>query len=166
MMAQKPTSSALLAEEQELQFPWFNPETAWQLGSLIRERAATASMPIAIEISTGDHQLFFCSMPGASPDNAHWVRRKRAVVSRFHHSSLYMKTKLDELGRTMPERYGLSPQDFAASGGAVPILVRGTGCIGAVVISGLTQHDDHDLAVSAIRAVIASLAPRPDAGLP
>lgn len=153
-MTDRPTTKELLAEEQELHFPWFDAETAWQLGSLIRERAAAEGLPIAIEVSKGDAQLFFCSLPGASPDNAHWVRRKRAVVSRFHKSSLYIKTGLDEQGRTMAERYGLSPQDFAASGGGVPIIVERTGCVGAVVISGLTQYDDHALAVAAIRELI------------
>jgi uncharacterized protein (UPF0303 family) len=157
-MTERPTAAALLAQEREIEFPWFNAETAWQLGSLIRERAAAAAMPIAIEVSRGDQQLFYCAMPGASPDNGHWVRRKRAVVNRFHRSSLYMKTSLDEAGRTMPERYGLPAQDYAASGGGVPIIVKDTGCIGAVVISGLTQYDDHDIAVAAIRDVIASLS--------
>jgi uncharacterized protein (UPF0303 family) len=159
-MTERPTAAALLAEEQEIHFPWFNAATAWRLGSLIHERAAAAAMPIAFEVSTGEQQLFFAAMPGATPDNWHWVRRKRAVVYRFHHSSLYMKTMLDEAGRTMPERYGLPAQDYASSGGGVPIIVRDTGCIGAVVVSGLTQYDDHDLAVAAIREVIGGLGPR------
>ena len=160
-MTERPTAAALLAQEREIEFPWFNAETAWQLGSLIRARAAAAAMPIAIEVSKGGQRLFFCAMPGANPDNGHWIRRKRAVVERFHHSSLHLRTALDEAGRTLQDRYGLSPQDFAASGGGVPIIVKDTGCIGAVVISGLTQYDDHDMAVAAIRDVIASLSARP-----
>ena len=157
-MTNAPTSAALLAEEKEIEFPWFNAEVAWQVGSLIRERAAKERMPITIEVSMSGQPLFFCAMPGATPNNTVWVRRKRAVVDHFHHSSLYIKTTLDEAGRTLLDRHALPPEDFATSGGGVPVIVRKTGCVGAVVISGLSQYDDHKVAVDAIRDVIAKLA--------
>ncbi len=151
-------SAELLAEEATLQLPRFNAEVAWQIGSRIRARAAAGKLPIAIEVSMSGRPLFFCAMPGASPNNTEWVRRKRNVVDEFQHSSLYIKATLDEQKRTMMDRHALPPQDYATSGGGVPIIVRGTGCIGAVVVSGLSQYDDHQLGVDAIREVIAELA--------
>jgi uncharacterized protein (UPF0303 family) len=99
---------ALLAEEQELQFPSFSADVAWTLGSHIYQRAKAASLPIAIEVSRNGQQLFFAALPGATPDNAEWIRRKRAVVQRFHHSSLYMSVEAEVKGRPFLQRYGLS----------------------------------------------------------
>ncbi len=148
---------ALLAEEQELQFPSFSADVAWTLGSHIYQRAKAASLPIAIEVSRNGQQLFFAALPGATPDNAEWIRRKRAVVQRFHHSSLYMSVEAEVKGRPFLQRYGLSEQEYAAAGGGFPIFVRETGCVGAVVVSGLPQLEDHRLVTEAIRETIARL---------
>jgi uncharacterized protein (UPF0303 family) len=148
---------ALVAEEQELQFPSFSADVAWTLGSHIYQRAKAASLPIAIEVSRNGQQLFFAALPGATPDNAEWIRRKRAVVQRFHHSSLYMSVEAEVKGRPFLQRYGLSEQEYAAAGGGFPIFVRETGCVGAVVVSGLPQLEDHRLVTEAIRETITRL---------
>ena len=145
---------ALLAEEEELQFPSFSADVAWTLGSHIYQRAKAASLPIAIEVSRNGQQLFFAALPGATPDNAEWIRRKRAVVQRFHHSSLYMSVEAEVKGRPFLQRYGLSEQEYAAAGGGFPIFVRETGCVGAIVVSGLPQLEDHRLVTEAIRETI------------
>ena len=148
---------ALVAEEQELQFPSFSADVAWTLGSHIYQRAKAASLPIAIEVSRNGQQLFFAALPGATPDNAEWISRKRAVVQRFHHSSLYMSVEAEVKGRPFLQRYGLSEQEYAAAGGGFPIFVRETGCVGAIVVSGLPQLEDHRLVTEAIRETIARL---------
>ena len=148
---------ALLAEEQELQFPSYSADVAWTLGSHIYQRAKAASLPIAIEVSRNGQQLFFAALPGATPDNAEWIRRKRAVVQRFHHSSLYMSVEAEVKGRPFLQRYGLSEQEYAAAGGGFPIFVRETGCVGAVVVSGLPQLEDHRLVTEEIRETITRL---------
>lgn len=148
---------ALLAEEQALQFPAFSNEVAWALGNSLYQRAKAGNLPIAIEVSRNGQQLFFAAMPGATPDNGEWIRRKRAVVQRFHHSSLYMSVEAEQKGRPFLQRFGLSEQDYAAAGGGFPIFVRGTGCVGAVVVSGLPQLEDHRLVTDAIREIIAQL---------
>ena len=156
-MNDNPSLDALLAEEQELQFPSFSADVAWTLGSHIYQRAKAGSLPIAIEVSRNSQQLFFAALPGATPDNADWIRRKRAVVHRFHHSSLYMSVEAEVKGRPFLQRYGLSEQDYAAAGGGFPIFVKETGCVGAVVVSGLPQLDDHRLVTEAIRETITRL---------
>jgi uncharacterized protein (UPF0303 family) len=149
--------AALLAEEQALQFTAFGTDIAWVLGNCLYERAKAGNLPIAIEISRNGQQLFFAALPGATPDNAEWIRRKRAVVQRFQHSSLYMSVEAEQKGRPFLQRFGLSEQDYAAAGGGFPIFVRGTGCVGAVVVSGLPQLEDHRLVTDAIREIIAQL---------
>jgi uncharacterized protein (UPF0303 family) len=90
-------------------------------------------------------------LPGATPDNIEWIRRKRAVVLRFHHSSLYMRLLCEGKGVTLSARYSLPEAEFVATGGAVPILVRNVGLVGVATVSGLPDVEDHQLVVSALR---------------
>lgn len=150
-MGEIQTIEELQVEAEELQLVAFDPMIAWDIGSYIQRRAAAENLPIAFEISKFGQQLFFFAMPGAVPDNAHWIRRKRAVVERFCQSSLMMKLLADRDGRPLLERYMLPADNYAASGGSVPIVVAGIGSVGAVTVSGLTQYADHMLSVEAIR---------------
>ena len=52
----------LLQEEQELQFKRFNEETAWQIGNQLVEQARNESLPVTIDITRGEHQLFHASL--------------------------------------------------------------------------------------------------------
>jgi uncharacterized protein (UPF0303 family) len=107
---------------------------------------------VAVDITRNRHQLFHAALPGATPDNDSWIRRKTRVVNRFGHSSLYMGESARAAGTTFEDKFGLDPQRYAAHGGAFPILIRSVGPIGVVVVSGLPQVDDHRMVVDALRA--------------
>jgi uncharacterized protein (UPF0303 family) len=141
----------LLQQEQELQFPNFNEDTAWQIGSQLVERSSSRNLPVAIDITRGDHQLFHASLPGTSADNDDWIRRKARLVYRFGHSSFYMGQLLKSKGKRLEEAYLLSEGAYAPHGGCFPIIVRDTGVVGTITVSGLSQEDDHNLVVQAIR---------------
>lgn len=147
----------LLAEEKTLQFPHFNAETAWSLGRLLHDTAAARGQAVAIDITVNGQQLFFSALPGATANNAQWVRRKGAVARMFQHSSLFKTWEAEVVGKPLNERYALSTEDYAASGGAMPIFVVGTGCIGTVVVSGLPMVEDHKLIVEAMLKLIAEM---------
>uniref|UniRef100_UPI003101128A heme-binding protein n=1 Tax=Neorhizobium sp. EC2-8 TaxID=3129230 RepID=UPI003101128A len=98
-MAEQQTIEELQIEAEELQLAAFDPMVAWEIGCHIQRRAVAENMPIAFEVAKTGHQLFFFAMPGAMPDNAHWIRRKRNVVERFYRSSLTMKLLADREGR-------------------------------------------------------------------
>ncbi|ANK95462.1 MULTISPECIES: heme-degrading domain-containing protein [Rhizobium] len=149
--------AVLETELLEIQLPHFDAGVAWRIGAFIHERADTAGKRIACEISRPGQQLFYFAMPGIAPDSEAWIRRKRNVVERFHKSSLLMKLLADKQERPLLERYALAPGDYCASGGGVPIVVKGSGCLGAVTVSGLTQFDDHALGVEALRNVLSTL---------
>jgi uncharacterized protein (UPF0303 family) len=72
------------------------------------------------------------------------------VVSRFHRSSYAIGLTLEQTNRTFSDRYNLPDADYAAHGGCFPIKIATAGIIGAVTISGLTQREDHNLAVEAL----------------
>jgi uncharacterized protein (UPF0303 family) len=145
------TLAQLLQEEQELQFTKFNEDTAWQLGSHLVERCRREQLPVTIDIMQGEHQLFHASLRGTSADNDEWVKRKVRLVYRFGHSSFYMGRLLKSKEKSIEEMYLLSESLYAPHGGCFPILIKETGMVGAITISGLPQEDDHKLVVQAIR---------------
>ena len=145
----------LLLEEQELQFTKFNEAIAWQIGNKLFERATRGSLPITIDITRGDHQLFHASLKGTSADNDEWVKRKVRLVYRFGHSSFYMGQLLKSKGKSLEEAYLISESLYAPHGGCFPVIVKDTGMIGTITVSGLPQEEDHKLVVQAIRDFLA-----------
>lgn len=141
----------LLLEEEELQFTKFNADVAWQLGSDLAARAKSENLPITIDITQGGHQLFHFSRPGTSADNDEWLKRKVRIVYRFEHSSLYMGELLRSKGKLLEDAYMISENEYAAHGGCFPIVIRGSGLIGTIAVSGLAQEDDHQMVVDALR---------------
>jgi uncharacterized protein (UPF0303 family) len=145
----------LLQEEQELQFVSFNESTAWQVGCQLVERAQKEKLPITIDITRGSHQLFHASLQGTSADNDEWIKRKVRLVYRFGHSSFYMGQLLKCKGISLEEAYLIPDSDYAPHGGCFPVLVKKTGMIGTITVSGLPQEEDHKLVVQTIRDYLA-----------
>ena len=147
--------SQLLLEEKELQFTKFTEDDAWQLGCSLVNHAIADQLPITIDITRGDHQIFHASRPGTSTDNDEWIKRKVRLVYRFGHSSYYMGQLLKSKGKRIEEAYSISETDYAPHGGCFPVFVKGTGMIGTITVSGLPQEEDHKLVVQAIRTYLA-----------
>ncbi len=145
----------LLQEEQELQFTSFNEATAWQIGCDLVERAVKEDLPVTIDITRGNHQLFHASLRGTSVDNDEWIKRKVRLVYRFGHSSFYIGQLLKSKGKRIEEAYLISESDYAPHGGCLPVIVRDTGMIGMITVSGLAQEEDHKLVVRAITDYLA-----------
>jgi len=142
---------ALLQEERQLQFDRFDRDTAAALGAALVARAKRAGRPVTLEIRQGDEVLFAHAMPGASPDHADWIRRKNNLVRRTGHSSFYTHNEVRQSGGDHDALPGLDMRDYAAHGGAYPIVVRGRGAVGTVTVSGLPGADDHALVVAALK---------------
>ena len=150
-----PTVAELAAEEQDLQFRSFTNDDAWDLGSALVAAARERGAPVVVDVTRNGHQLFRAALTGSSPDNDSWIARKERVVHRFGHSSLYVRQASIERGTTFEEEFALDPAQYAAHGGAVPVVVRSVGPVGVVAVSGLPQVEDHRLVVAAIRAHLA-----------
>ena len=58
-------------------------------------------------------------------------------------------------GDAFASKYLLDEREYAAHGGAFPVIVRGVGVVGTVTVSGLPQEEDHRLVVSVLRAFLA-----------
>ena len=141
----------LLLDEQQLQFTAFDEETAWKIGCWLVEHAIQNKLPITIDIRRGEHQLFHASRPGTSADNDEWVKRKVRLVNRFGHSSFYMGQLLKSEGKSIEEKFLIPESEYAPHGGCFPIIIKGTGVVGTITVSGLRQEDDHKVVIQAIR---------------
>ena len=139
-------------QEQELQFASFDEETAWRLGSRVRSFAVARKLVLVVDVRRFGQPLFYSALPGTTPDNVEWVRRKGNVTARFYRSSYAMKLELEQKSSNLLERYGLPLADYAAHGGCFPLRVLGAGVIGSITISGLPDRADHQLAVEALCA--------------
>jgi uncharacterized protein (UPF0303 family) len=145
--------AAIARQEAELHLSRFDNDTAWRLGLSLRELAIARNQSIVVDIRRfgQPHQpLFYTALAGTTPDSPRWVQRKSNVVARFHRSSYAIGLTLEQNNRTFAERYSLPDADYAAHGGSFPLHVEGTGIVGSLTISGLTQREDHNLAVEAL----------------
>lgn len=146
--------AALEAVERELYLTSFSYDDAWQLGLRLRDLAAEAELPVAIDIRRGEQQLFHAALPGSSADNDSWLARKAAVVRRFDAASLLVGYRFAAKGLDFNADTQLPFQKYAAHGGAVPVRVRGVGLVGTAAVSGLAGHEDHALVVRGLRELM------------
>ncbi len=145
------TDIARIAEqERRLRPERFDADTAWQLGTRLRDIARERALLLAIEIRLARETLFYFAMDGTAPANADWARRKRNTVELLHRSSYGVGLSLQQEGRTLEMTMGLPARDYASHGGSFPLRVAGLGCVGAVTVSGAPQRDDHAIVVAAL----------------
>lgn len=147
----KLTMKDITEQENELVFDTFSNEDAYNLGTTIYMKAKKKSYPITIDITRCGHKLYHVAMPGTTPDNDAWIEGKVNVVMRFCHSSELIERYLTDNDSSMEEQYLLSSSEYRALGGSFPIIIKDTGVIGAVTVSGIVSDEAHMLVVNSIR---------------
>ena len=53
------------------------------------------------------------------------------------------------------EKYLIPSSDYAAHGGAFPLIIRDVGVVGTITVSGLPQQEDHELVVTTLKQFLA-----------
>ncbi|ADX74808.1 heme-degrading domain-containing protein [Pseudarthrobacter phenanthrenivorans] len=142
------------AEVRELQFPGFSPDDSLNLGLLLVELGKERDLPIAIDITKGRQVLFHVALPGATPDNDHWIRAKQRTAARYEVPSLLVGLRGRLGGGRIEDQGWFDERRYAAHGGSFPVYVTGVGAVATVTVSGLPQVQDHDLVVEALREVL------------
>src|SRR5215218_1224038 len=102
-----PDLDRIALQEQRLQFERFDATTAWTLGARLKSVAEDHGFAVAIDIQLNGQPLFFYAMPGTTPDNVDWIRRKRNVVLRFQRSSYAVGLYLQQQGTTLETKSGI-----------------------------------------------------------
>jgi len=139
--------ATITRQEEELRFEHFSEADAWALGSLMRSQAEERKLPFVIDIRIGTRPLFYTALPGTTPENPDWVRRKVNTVYRFQKSSYRVGREYARKGNVFDAARGLSLMDYAPQGGGFPIHIKGTGVVGAVTVSGVPEREDHGFVV-------------------
>ncbi len=140
----------ILLQERALRFERFDHDTAWQLGSWLRATASSRGFAVVVDVRRFEQPLFFAALPGTTPDNMDWVRRKSNTVARFLRSSYAIGLELKAAGSDLTQRYALPARDYSSHGGSFPVATAGAGVLGSVTVSGLPQREDHALVVEAL----------------
>ncbi|KAM0272585.1 hypothetical protein ACHAQH_008643 [Verticillium albo-atrum] len=156
------TFAEITAQEKSLTLPHFTSEDAFEIGVLIRNRLREVTDQAAVINITlaNNQQLLFhaASRPGTVPENDNWVARKRNFVLRFGWSSWAGHNLFDKGNEeSFKARFqlGETAGDYAIHGGGFPIRVQGVeGPIGAIVVSGLAQEEDHQVIVESLQAFL------------
>ncbi|MFN3281989.1 MAG: heme-degrading domain-containing protein [Tabrizicola sp.] len=143
----------LEAEYATLTLAAFDELSALRLGQILVNLALAEDLPVVIDIRTSDRTLFHAALPGSAPLNDLWARRKSNTALKFQLPSLLVGRRLAARDETLAG-HGLSAEDHAESGGAVPIRVAGVGVVAVATVSGLPQVEDHRLVVRGLRALI------------
>ncbi|MBN2851510.1 MAG: heme-degrading domain-containing protein [Clostridia bacterium] len=138
-------------QEELLQFDTFNNRDAWEIGNLLVQKAQKENLKVSIDISRNGHQLFHYAMEGTSPSNDSWIKRKMNVVALFSHSSYYIGLLYEKKGSSIYDADALPAENFAAHGGSFPIILKNTGVIGTITVSGLPSEEDHQMIVVALQ---------------
>lgn len=146
--------SALAADESRLQLRAFSNADALAVGTTLIRLARQKGKPVAVVIRRNGELVFAHAMDGCSADNAEWLDRKCRVVQRYGRSSYYMGVAYRARGTTFEAHTGLDTRQYAAKGGAFPLLLKGTGMVGVVAVSGLSEEDDHALVVQALGELV------------
>lgn len=147
------TAAECADEEAALVLERLTAVDALAIGQSILELARTwvPGRPVAVHLETDDHPLFVHFMDGTEAGNADWIIKKKNVTRRFGRSSWAVRLEFLERQLDFQAATGLDPALFRAEGGAVPLLVRGKGRVGTLVVSGLEGWEDHALAVGGLQ---------------
>jgi uncharacterized protein (UPF0303 family) len=137
-------------QECRLHLKHFDENDAWALGEHLKRLAEERSQTIFIEIRKARETVFLYGMPGTTPGNADWIRRKRNTVELLQRSSYGVGRSLEKDKTSLEAKMGLPTRDYASHGGGFPLRVSGVGFVGVVTVSGLPQRADHALAVEAL----------------
>lgn len=148
------TSIFLLNQEASLKLDTFDLNVALEIGELARGLGIRRLLPIAIEVKVGEWTVYHISLPGSGPQNQNWLDRKARVVLLKHHSTLYERVKAEENGVDWYEMNKLTEEFYAIHGGGIPIISKLNGFVGALLISGLPQLDDHNFGVEVLQSYL------------
>lgn len=140
----------LLAAEVRTVLDRLSNDDAIDIGLLAVKHAREQRLAIALEVHRAGRVVFRAALPGSTPDNDRWLTAKARVVESFHHSTLFERVRHEESNIDFYAATGLSPETFAAHGGGVPLAIKGTGVIGALIVSGLPQVEDHNFAMDVL----------------
>jgi uncharacterized protein (UPF0303 family) len=149
------TTKQLLHEELFFTFENLSPANALEIGEIAKSLGVLKNLPIAVEVRLDDWIIYHASLPGSSSENQWWIDRKARVVILKHHSTMYERVSAEERGVDWHQENNLLDETHAIHGGGLPLITKSEGFVGALLISGLPQEEDHLLGVEVLTEFLA-----------
>jgi uncharacterized protein (UPF0303 family) len=149
------STDGLLKEEQLLTLDSLDVTGAVEIGEIAKSFGVARGLPIAVEVRLGDWIIYHASLPGSTAENQWWIDRKARVVLLKHHSSIYERVSAEERGVDWHKENNLLDETHAIHGGGLPLITKGEGFVGVLLVSGLPQVDDHLLGVEVLTEFLA-----------
>lgn len=143
--------ATVIEQEAKLVFDHFDEDTAFGIGSAVREAARTLGKGgVAVGVYLWDRTMFYGATAGASEGNRGWVERKAKLVRLQMKSSYRVVLERGDKPRLLEPSWAIEPTEYAIAGGAFPIVLKGIGVVGAAAASGLDERTDHEIVREAI----------------
>ena len=149
------TAKQLLKEEGALLLSEINVRKLLEVGEIAKSLGLERNLPIAVEVRLGDWTIYHASLPGSTVENQWWIDRKARVVMLKHHSTMYERVSAQERGVDWHKENNLLDETHAIHGGGLPLITKDEGLVGALLISGLPQVEDHLLGVEVLTEFLA-----------
>ena len=138
-----------------LTLPSLTVTDAIEIGEAAKLFGQNRSLPIAIEVRVGEWIIYHASLPGSTVVNQGWIDRKARVVMLKKHSTMFERVSAEERGVDWHKENDLLHETHAIHGGGLPLITKGEGFVGVLLISGLPQVEDHLLGVEVLTEFLA-----------
>lgn len=139
----------IMEQESTLVFDDFTNETALLLGNKLAEEVKHSSRPVAIRIYIGDIIVFQYSMQGKEEEHYNWIRRKRNLMKKIGHCSMYGRLQWQFKNNYLDLFEDRDTYGFGC--GAFPIIIKTKGMIGTIALSGLPDPQDHVIITNVLK---------------
>lgn len=149
------SSEGLALEARTLELESLSQKEAIEIGEIALDLGFDRGLTIVIEVRLKDWVVFHASLPGSTPENDSWIARKARVVWATGKSTMYERVLAEEQGIDWYTAKNLPESMHAIHGGGLPLNVKGFGCMGVLLISGLPQVQDHLLGVEVLTEFLA-----------
>lgn len=140
--------AAVIEQERELVFDCIDAQTVSTIARSIADTLRAKRAPSFVLAVVNGNEIYGESLPGATPDNREWARRKGNTATLLSKSSYRVTLEMRMKGKDLSNR-GVPVSEYALSGGAFPIKVHDL-VVGYFATSGTTQEEEHQLLADAI----------------
>ena len=149
------SSEGLALEAKTLELQSLSHKEAIEIGEIAMDLGFARGLTIAVEVRLKEWVVFHASLPGSTPENDGWIARKARVVLATGNSTMYERVLAEEQGIDWYTAKNMSEETHAVHGGGLALNVKGFGCMGILLISGLPQVEDHLLGVEVLTEFLA-----------
>ena len=149
------SSEGLALEARTLELRSLSQKDAIEIGQIAMELGFARGLTIVAEVRLKEWVVFHASLPGSTPENDGWIARKARVVLATGNSTMYERVLAEEQGIDWYAAKNMPEETHAVHGGGLPLNVKGFGCMGILLISGLPQVQDHLLGVEILTEFLA-----------